>query len=113
MKPDYARILARTTDPETSHEAARLPRKGELIKGAVLAILGEDGPATHDQIVGRYNARLAAGHDYPPAGASSIRTRVAELVDEGLVDVLEAEWGRSTMGNRARRWRLVDQDDDE
>lgn len=70
---------ARSTDPDTSHSAARTVSNTAQVQGAVLALLGTHGPMTDQQI-----ATL-----YPPPGApwssaSGLRTRRAELVTAGL-----------------------------
>jgi len=105
MNPD---TLARRTDPATSRiAAARQPARSPLIRAAVLEVLTEDGPATHDQIVARYNRRIAQGADYPTASASSIRTRTRELVRDGKVEQVPDARGRSSMGGPANLWRAV------
>lgn|GEM_PF-775588 len=105
MNPE---TLARRGDPATSHAAAaKQPQRSPLIRAAVLEVLTEDGPATHDQIVARYNRRIAHGAGYPAASASSIRTRTKELVRDGQVEQVPDAVGRSSMGQPAHLWRAV------
>lgn len=100
--------LARRHDRATSKAAAqKQPARAPLIRAAVLEILTEHGQGTHDQIVSRYNRRISQGADYPLASASSIRTRTAELVRDGAVEVVPNERGRSAMGGPAHLWRAV------
>lgn len=103
-----SRTLARTTDPETSHEAARLPRKVDLIRLGILDVLSDGKARTLDQIVGEYTRR-ARSHGYPPAGASSIRTRTSELRKDERVERVEGHrTGRSNLGNPAGFYRALD-----
>ncbi len=105
MNPE---TLSRRGDPATSRTAAaKQPQRSPLIRAAVLEVLTEDGPATHDQIVARYNRRIAQGSGYPAAAASSIRTRTKELVRDGKVEQVPDAVGRSSMGGPAHLWRAV------
>ena len=90
------RTLARTTDPDTSHAAARKPRRMVQIRTGILHVLADNIPRTLDEIVAEYVER-----GYVWASASSIRTRVAELRREGKVQRLPGRTARSSMGNTA------------
>lgn len=82
------RANARTTDPETSHVAAA--GISDLIKNqrAVLLVLRRYGPATHEELVHRYNMVLNNGgiEGFPRQSASGIRTRCKELVKAGMAE---------------------------
>lgn len=82
---------ARTTDPVTSHDAARVLTADDLRprQRAVLLLLRE-APGHFDDLIDR-NARnvnrraLNDGvDDWPKQSDSGLRTRVSELVDAGL-----------------------------
>lgn len=110
MTTNETRTIVRRTDPDTSHMAAATvaPRR-QRVRDAVLSVV-QDGCVvnpglTHEDIVGMYQARVAEFGHVPPASASSIRTRVAELVDDGLVEMVPDTYGKTSMGNRARLWR--------
>lgn len=70
---------ARTTDPQTSHEAAKSVQNQQTIRYWVLKLL--DKPRTDVELLEVYRNMKYA----PRASDSGIRTRRAELVAEGLV----------------------------
>lgn len=72
--------LARTTDPETSHQAAESVTDLRDKQRHVLAALAALGPSTDHQLVEDY-----AMLDLAPQSPSGIRTRRRELTDAGLV----------------------------
>ena len=79
--------LARSTDPETSHDAAdSLPKPLAMNarRGAVLTVLSECGPMTDAALISAYDRRACVGH-LPQQTAQSIRSRRCELVRMGLV----------------------------
>lgn len=94
-------VLARPTDPETSHEAAAAVANASQVQRAVLEILASVGPVTDEQIIRRY--RTLFGWD---ATDQSIRSRRAELVRVGLVEFAEI-YGLSQTGRRSREWTLT------
>lgn len=101
-------LPARTADPATSHEAAaKAVKRRPKVRPAVHQVITENGPLTHDGIVAAYHARSLTTAGWPAASASSIRTRVSELVRDGLVEAVPDETSRSSMGNRAHLWRAV------
>lgn len=73
--------VARATDPDTSHTAARSvdPDRLRTTQRLILDLLVAHGPATDEDIAGWLTA---ADHHVSPSGA---RTRRAELVAKGLV----------------------------
>lgn len=109
--------VARTTDPSTSHDAAKRAALNLTVKMlAVLDCLRTMGRAlpTHEQVVSAYGYRFARGDDpaklaawYPHMTDSSIRTRVSELVTLGYVQKYD-EQGRTQAGGRASRWCVTD-----
>lgn len=105
---DLTKYMSRTDDPGTSKEAAKKAvKRVPLVRNAVLLVMTEEGPGTLDQIISRFNHRAVRETDWPQASASSIRTRVSELVRCGLAEQVPDEVGRSAMGNRAAVWRVV------
>lgn len=106
------RTLARTSDPDTSHAAAAIPRRTELIREGILTVLADGRPRTLDQIVEEYGRHARRG-TCPPAAASSIRTRVAELRRDEQVERVVPDHGgirsaaTSRLGNPAGLYRIV------
>lgn len=94
--------LARKTDPNTSHKAARSqrPQKLTAIRNLVYCTLkgvGKEG-LTHEELC----ARL------PTIPASSVRTRCRELVEQGLVQ--DSGQRRPTRhGRESIIWRLTEE----
>lgn len=84
LDPDAAEIFARarTTDPETSHQAARSVDPGRIreMRQQVLVLFRVLGPMTQRKLVEQYQARYDKD-----ASDSSIRTRCHELVEGGHV----------------------------
>lgn len=75
-----AHQLARTTDPDTSHDAAdQVVPDLRLIQARVLGIFERHGSLTQHQLIAIYR------HEHGPAAESTVRTRCSELADAGLV----------------------------
>ncbi len=73
---------ARTTDPQTSHDAARSVENITETQSAILTLL--TFPMTDEELTDAfYNMQQVAG--WKNASPSGIRTRRAELVARGLV----------------------------
>lgn len=88
--------LVRSTDPETSREAAvKASTKADTLRSLVYRALLEGGPMTHDELI----AAL------PDWSASGVRTRCSELVARGRV--VHDGYRMSAAGNRARVWRVA------
>ena len=86
---------ARATDPETS-KVAHITEHGHSLRWTVLAILGNHGPLTDDQL--RYEHLPVSSHSGPPS-------RRKELVRLGLVAT-----AGETLNERSRRcnlWKLT------
>ena len=71
---------ARTTDPATSHQAARSVAHLRQTQRAVYTLLALEGPQTDEELAYLWHERMA-----DPISPSGLRTRRAELVDQGLV----------------------------
>lgn len=106
-------LPVRPTDPQTSRDAAASAvTRRPVVRDAILRVLRHDmhrdNGLTQDDI---YGILRTLRHDYPeqwPAvSPSGVRTRVSELVREGLVEAVPDTLGRSDMGNRAHLWRAV------
>lgn len=97
--------LARTTDPATSHQAARKPRRTDAIRAGIAACMAKGEAVTLDQIVERYKIRAIYDRNIPTASDSSIRSRVAEMRRDKLIE--EAGRAKSYLGNPATLWRAV------
>lgn len=105
MSSPVHRRLVRRSDPLTSLEAASEASEGFAnIRPAVLAVLREEGPLTLDELVRKYKMGVP-WRKWPQAADSSIRTRCAELVDQGLVERVPNRVGESRFGRRAALWR--------
>lgn len=106
-----ATLPVRSSDPDTSEAAAeQATKRAPVIRDVVLAIIQDEGPLTHDQLIAEYHTRVVMDPDTPRASDSGIRARLSELKHSGLV-VQDEEEGRSSFGNRAKRWIAVDPDD--
>lgn len=98
---------ARNTDPETSHTAAESVNVGRT-KRLVLQTLNTIiclgcEPVTADELTAIIRDN---GH---PVSASGVRSRLAEMVREGIVLVADTD-GYTASGRKCRRYRLADQD---
>lgn len=94
--------FARSTDPETSHEAAASisAEHIRMSQKAVLGLLQTFGSMTHEQMVTR---RYGA---HPIQSPSGIRTRCRELVRMGLIRDSGARQMLAT-GRKAIVWEVV------
>jgi hypothetical protein len=77
---------ARSTDPGTSHAAARSLSADTLRKTqqAVYACFSEFGSMHHEALLDNYGEHRES-REWPPQSISGLRTRTAELVDAGLL----------------------------
>jgi hypothetical protein len=92
---------ARSTDPDTSHDAARSIGEMTEVRQAVLDILRAIGPATDEDLEHAYHASSA-----PRQTGQSIRTRRRELVLMGLVGE-SGTLKRKASGRHAIVWRVT------
>jgi hypothetical protein len=92
---------ARTSDPETSHEAAASVGEVRLSQTYVYTVLSHAGPSTDEELVRRY-----AASPHPMQSPSGIRSRRAELARLGMVE-FTGEKRRMSTGRLARVWRAV------
>lgn len=77
--------LVRSTDPDTSHEAAesiRAERGGS--RSAILGVLALIGPSTDTMLIDAYTGLAELG-EVPHQSPSGIRTRRKELMLQGRV----------------------------
>jgi hypothetical protein len=88
---------ARNTDPKTSHEAADSVKNLTQTQAFILQVLNR--PRTDPQLVEAYRKLKRA----PLASESGIRSRRAELVDQGLV-IHNGEFDVSPFGRRMMIW---------
>lgn len=81
---DDALRLARTTDPQTSHDAAErvLPKIG-TVRAQVLWCFFQHGDLTDQELMDRFREREQVWLKWKRASDSSIRTRRSELVRQG------------------------------
>ena len=102
------RAHARRTDPSTSHEAARSVHGLTERREAVLRILRERGPMTDSRMVAAYleeRDQDPLAREWPQQSVSGLRTRRAELVDDGLV--VPVGESRTPAGRRAIVWGVA------
>ena len=97
--------LARSTDPDTSHQAAASLPDLRPSQEAVLRILRFLGSATDIELVAAYRRATVRG-EVPPQSSSGIRTRRRELVEAGRVQE-HATAIVQPSGRRARVWRVA------
>jgi hypothetical protein len=74
---------ARTTDPQTSHDAADSVRRVSDTQAAILMLLRAT-PMCDEKLIAEYR-RWERADNYPAASDQGIRSRRAELVKMGLV----------------------------
>ena len=93
---------ARSTDPQTSHDAAKKVRGVSAVHSTILMILWQRGPLTDPQIAEYYYERVADG-SAPMHSESGLRTRRKELVDMGKIS--PAAWKEKlSTGRYATVW---------
>lgn len=92
----------RDTDPYTSWAAARINTQYRMtVKGLIFSALSNFGPMTHDQLIEAVNK-------VQPASESGVRTRTAELVEDGMVERHPSMVAKSRYGRASLLWRVVD-----
>lgn len=98
-------MLARNTDPDTSHDAgaiAALSPSAAIVKGAIMQLLRANGPRTAFELRDFY----VAHPEWPRVQPNSINRRVSDLRNSGLV----RDTGRrrkSPDGRDAIVWRAL------
>lgn len=104
-------LPVRNTDPDTSRmAAARAVTRRLIVRDAIMRVFADNHGSwfTQDQILAMLHSRhLAFPEQWPPISPSGVRTRVSELVTDGLLEQVPGVYGRSEMGNRALLWRAV------
>lgn len=97
--------LARTTDPDTSHQAAASLPDLRPSQDAVLRILRGLIQATDPELVAAYRRAVVRG-EVPPQSSSGIRTRRRELVEARRVTATSVRV-RQESGRCAQVWRVT------
>jgi hypothetical protein len=95
-------VLARQSDPATSHAAAASVHSITIKQYAVWQVVRKYGPVSGESLVSLYhreNLQTVRQSD------SGIRTRLSELADAGLVRV--AGEGTTRTGRRCQLWRAA------
>jgi hypothetical protein len=94
----------RDRDPESSWEAAASQTRGKVsvVKTAVFALLAAPGH-TDESLYAAYLAYCDGHSSMPRVSPQSVRTRRAELVQQGLVKD-SGRLGRSERGNKSIIW---------
>lgn len=101
MRSDHPPV--RDSDPHTSWAAAwGTAGTAYRLRAVIHAALADFGPLTHDDLIGIVNR-------VRPASPSGVRTRVSEMVEDGLVEAVPGMVARSALGRTALLWRLVEQ----
>ena len=98
---------ARSTDPETSHMASDSVDVGRT-KRLVLRTLNTIGSLSCEPVTADALTAIIRDNGHP-VSASGVRSRLAELIRDGRVDVADME-GVTPSGRKCRRYRLADQD---
>lgn len=93
---------ARSTDPETSHEAADSVWNPSAVQAVVFRIIEERGPISDTELIWHYGHEAARQKIYLPTD-QSIRSRRAELVNAGQVE-FSGFYGLTPNGRRTRKW---------
>jgi len=98
-----ARVAAaRSTDPETSHEAAESVWNPSAVQAVVFKIIEDRGPITDTELIWHYGHEAVRQNIYLPS-EQSIRSRRAELVTAGQVE-FSGLYGVTANGRRSRKW---------
>lgn len=93
---------ARSTDPETSHEAAEsIPSKAiTQQKQRILSLLAVRGALTDQEIADSYSPLWPAPTD------QSLRSRRSELVTDGFVE-FSGDYGLTSHNGKSRKWQIT------
>lgn len=94
--------LARSTDPDTSHEAAAAVYAPTIVQQRVHMVIAINGPVSDEEISWWFGS-YAVDCDWVIPTDQSLRTRRSELVDAGLVEYAGID-GITRTGRRTRKW---------
>lgn len=102
---------ARNSDPETSREAAETVNV-QRDRRAVLFALYMEGEASDGEILSELEHPQFDDERMPYGTAQSLRSRRAELMRDGLVELVTYDdgtpvYGRTAYGRRCRVYRLT------
>lgn len=93
---------ARSTDPETSHEAADTVWNPTEVQAHVFRIIEEHGPISDTELAWHYGHEAVKHNWYVPT-PQSLRSRRAELVASGQIEH-SGFYGLTPNGRRTRKW---------
>lgn len=93
---------ARSTDPDTSQEAADSVWNPSAVQAVVFRIIEEHGPISDTDLIWHYGHEAARQNIYLPTD-QSIRSRRAELVDADHIE-FSGLYGVTPNGRRTRKW---------
>lgn len=99
-----ATAIARSTDPQTSHDAAGTVGHISETQAAIMVLLRET-PMCDERLIAEYRVWEKLER-FPRASDQSIRSRRAELVRYGLVAYAGFD-ERMTTGRFGRVWKVV------
>lgn len=102
MVLDGARPRSRSTDPITSVDAGRMADLNESQRDVLAIFYLSERPLAHHELV-----ELAVTLGLKRT-AQRIRSACAELVDEGLVVMVEGDYAITETGHRAHRWQIAE-----
>lgn len=94
---------ARTSDPDTSHEAAASVRRVADTHAALLALFALYPAMTDEQMLDHYTS-LRTIMGWPRQSPSGLRTRRSELVQAGLIGD-SGDRARTTSGRACIIWQ--------
>lgn len=102
---------ARRNDPETSHEAAETVNVSRDRRAVLFALYMED-ELSDDDIFTALEHPQTDDENMPHGTAQSIRSRRAELMRDGLVELVTYDdgtpvYGKTAYGRRCRVYRLT------
>lgn len=96
---------ARSTDPQTSHDAAASVNNISKVQKAIMSLL-QASPMCDEKLIGQYRIWQQTDDRFPAVTDQSIRSRRAELVAMGIIEAAPYKEQMST-GNWANVWRWV------
>lgn len=99
--------VSRTTDPETSRQAAASLSKEKMreTQRQILEVLGRFGPSC-DEDIATYFRQLSEIESWPLQSPSGLRSRRAELVSSGLVRD-SGQRTKTSSGRQTIVWELA------
>lgn len=96
---------ARSTDPQTSHDAAASVNNISKVQKAIMSLL-QASPMCDEKLIGQYRIWQQTDDRFPAASDQSIRSRRAELVTMGILEAAPQK-EQMTTGGWANVWRWI------